>query len=98
MLLNVRQLLESSIAVSAFVRFLSGVHANVLDQLVIAAEAFETLLALVWFDVAANAATGCRWTVTLDVARMLHLHSALVHENLRKKDARLMKQHHMSGV
>jgi hypothetical protein len=75
-------LLEASIAVRALVGLLAGVHANVLNKLVIAAEALQTLLALVRLDLSAHAAARPWRPIALDVARMLHLHRALVHENL----------------
>lgn len=108
-LLHVRQLLEAAIAVGTFVRFLAGVHSNVLHQLMVAAETLQTLLALVRLHVrrAANAAAARRTTerrrqsadaavveraaaaasrarcaAALKIARVLHLHGALVHKDL----------------
>lgn len=84
-LLNVRQLLEAAIAVRAFVGLLASVYANVLNELMIAAEALQALLALVRLDFTAHSAAG-RWrSISLYVAGMLHLHCALMHENLRKE-------------
>lgn len=85
-LLDMRQLLKSTVAVSTFVRFLASVNANVLNELVIAAETLQTLLTLVGLYLAAHS-TPRRWrTVALNVARMLHLHRTFMHENLRRKD------------
>lgn len=46
-LLYVTELLEPAIAIAAFVRFLAGVDPDVLDELVVAGERLEALLALV---------------------------------------------------
>lgn len=108
-LLHVRQLLEAAIAVGTFVRFLAGVHSNVLHQLMVAAETLQTLLALVRLHVrrtanaaaarrtterrrqsadaavverAAAAASRARCAAALKIARVLHLHGALVHKDL----------------
>lgn len=106
-LLHVRQLLETPIAIGTFVWFLAGVHPNVLHQLMIAAETLQALLALVRLHVrtanaaerrrqSANAAAaadaaavvvraGARYAAaaSLEIASVLHLHGALVHEDLR---------------
>lgn len=90
-LLHVRQLLESSLAVRAFVRFLAGVHANVLHQLMVAAETLQALLTLVWLDFGAHCGgrrtESSNWTHAVASARPLyvagvHLHGTFVHENL----------------
>lgn len=70
MLLDVAELLEAPVAVRAPVRFFAGVHADVLDELVIGRERLETLLALVRLRLA-----------PVRVSRM-HLHRRLGHENL----------------
>lgn len=104
MLLDVRQLLEAPVTVGTFVRFLSGVHPNVLHQLVVAAEALQTLLALMRLHLgsasnhsadatqtgrSANDSAGAGHVVhrtansaTLQIPGVLHLHGALVHEDL----------------
>lgn len=61
--------------------------ANVLNELVIAAEALQALLTLMWLYVATDSATRCRRSIALNVARMLHLHRTLVHENLGEQEA-----------
>jgi len=48
-LLYVAELFEPALAIGTLVRLFAGVHAYVLDQLVIGAEGLETLLALMWF-------------------------------------------------
>lgn len=53
-LLNMWQLLESSITVGTLVRFFAGMNANVLHQLMIGREALQTLLTLMWFDFATS--------------------------------------------
>lgn len=83
MLLDVRELFEAAIAVSTFIWLFAGVNTNVLNELMIAAEALQALLTLMGFYVATHAAARRWWTaVALDVARMLHLHCTLMHENL----------------
>lgn len=59
---------------------------NVLNELVIAAEALQALLTLMWLYVATDSATRCRRSIALNVARMLHLHRTLVHENLGEQE------------
>lgn len=54
MLLYVTELLEPAVAVAALVGLLAGVHPDVLDQLVIAGEGLEALLALVGLDLVAG--------------------------------------------
>lgn len=49
MLLNMGQLLETSVAIGALVGFLSGMNTYVLNQLMIWWERFEALLALMGF-------------------------------------------------
>ena len=53
-LLHVAELLEPAIAVAALVGFLARVHPDVLDELVVAGEGLEALLALVWLDLVAG--------------------------------------------
>lgn len=94
-LLYVRQLLESALTVRAFVRFLAGVHANVLHQLMVAAETLQALLTLVRLDFGAHCGS-CRAQPTdgahaVATARPLyvagvHLHGTFVHENLRGEE------------
>lgn len=54
MLLYVAELLEPAVAVAAFVWLLARVHPDVLDELVIAGEGLEALLALVGLDLVAG--------------------------------------------
>lgn len=88
MLLDVAELLEPSLAVGTLVRFLTGVHAYVLDQLVVGAERLETLLALVRFahlQAAAAQRTAAYAAGPSEVPR-LHLHGRrLLHEYLQHK-------------
>lgn len=49
MLLDMAKLFEPALAVGTLVRLLTGMDANVLDQLMVGAERLETLLALMWF-------------------------------------------------
>lgn len=72
-LLDVTQLLEPSVAVGALVWLFASVDPDVLDQLVVAAERLEALLALVRLDLAAAG----------ELAGV-HLHRRLVHEDLKK--------------
>lgn len=87
-LLDVAELLEAALAVGTLVRFLAGVHAYVLDQLVVGAERLETLLTLVWF---AHLQTAAAQRTAADAAGPakvpgLDLHGRrLLHENLRHK-------------
>lgn len=74
MLLHVAQLFEASLAVGTLVRFLARVHADVLHQLMVAAEGLETLLTLVRL-----VDLGC------SALELPHLHRALVHEDLRQE-------------
>lgn len=90
-LLNVRQLLESSIAVCALVGFLSCMNSDMLNELMIAAEALQTLLTLVGFNLATHSTTGSRRSVALNVARMLHLHRTFMHENLRMEESAICR-------
>lgn len=53
MLLYMTELLEPAIAVAAFIRLFSRMDPDVLYELVIAGERFETLLALMGFDLVA---------------------------------------------
>jgi hypothetical protein len=73
MLLHMAKLLEATVAVRAFVRLLSRVHADVLDQLMVGRERLETLLALVRFHLAAMGDDGFP---------SVHLHRRFVHEDL----------------
>lgn len=87
-LLDVAELLEAALAVGTLVRFLAGVHAYVLDQLVVGAERLETLLALVRF---AHLQTAAAQRTSADAAGPakvpgLDLHGRrLLHEYLRHK-------------
>ena len=54
MLLHVAELLEPAVAVAALVRLLARVHPDVLDELVIAGEGLEALLALVGLHLVAG--------------------------------------------
>ena len=78
MLLYVRQLLESSITIWTFIRLLPRVNSeekmrsrtgwtthspDVLDELMVAGEGFETLLALVWLDL---------WSSSYPLSSQLH--------------------------
>lgn len=60
---------------------LPSMNSNMLHKLMITAEAFQTLLALVWFHLASSCTAGC--SITLNIAGMLHLHCTFVHKNLR---------------
>lgn len=106
-LLNMGQLLESAIAVGALVGLLSGVHPDVLNQLVIWWESFETLLALVWFGQGSTfrARTGsCSYELPMlpevvilgllnrcRLLLLLQLHCRFVHENLQTKQIHVLK-------
>lgn len=81
-LLDMRQLLESPVAVSAFIWFFTRVYANVLNELMIAAETLQTLLTLVRFNFAAHSTVLRWWPVALNIAGVHGVHSAFVHENL----------------
>lgn len=104
-LLYVTELLEPAIAIAAFVRFLAGVDPDVLDELVVAGERLEALLALVRLYLvpgdhparsnadraqprqsARNAAASSprQCTRRAELPRV-HLHRALVHEDLREE-------------
>lgn len=87
-LLHVAELLEPALAVGTLVRFLAGVHAYVLDQLVVGAERLETLLALVRFahlQAAAAQRTAANAAGPPEVPG-LHLHGRrLLHEYLQHK-------------
>ena len=85
MLLDVRQLLEASVTISTFVRLLACVHTNVLNQLMIAAEAFQTLLTLMGLYLTTHSTSWCWWSIALYVASVLHLHCTFMHENLWKE-------------
>lgn len=107
-LLYVTELLEPAIAIAAFVRFLAGVDPDVLDELVVAGERLEALLALVRLYLvpgdhparsnadraqprqsARNAAASSprQCTRRAELPRV-HLHRALVHEDLREELSR----------
>lgn len=87
-LLDVAELFEPSLAVGTLVRFLAGMDANVLDQLVVGAERLETLLTLVrfaHFQAAAAQRTAADAAGPAEVAS-LHLHGRrLLHEYLWHK-------------
>lgn len=74
MLLDVAELLEPAVAVGTFVGFLSGMNPDVLDQLMVAAERLEALLALVRLDLRPSG----------QLARV-HLHRRLMHKNLQRE-------------
>lgn len=84
-LLHVAELFEPALAVGTFVRLLTGVHADVLDQLVVGAEWLEALLALVWFAYLQATATQRTAADAAGSAKIagLHLHGCgFLHENL----------------
>lgn len=88
-LLDMAELLEAALAVRTLVRFLAGVHAYVLDQLMVGAERLEALLTLVRFAYL-QAATAQRTAAdaagSAEVAG-LHLHSGrLLHEYLETNE------------
>jgi hypothetical protein len=71
-LLDVTELLETSIAIGATIRFFTRVDADVLHQLVVGRKRFETLLTLVRLRFTPVGVTG------------VHLHRRFGHENLSK--------------
>lgn len=85
MLLDVAELLEATLAVRTLVWFLTGVHAYVLDQLMVGAERLEALLTLVRFahlQPATAQRTAADAAGPAEVAG-LHLHGGrLLHEYL----------------
>lgn len=106
MLLHVAKLFEPAVAVAALVGLLAGMDPDMLDELMIARERFQTLLTLMRLDLVAgdhssrsdtdsdtDAETGestrdstpgpCRECSSTQLPRV-HLHRALVHEDLRR--------------
>lgn len=88
-LLDVAELLEAALAVRTLVWFLAGVHAYVLDQLMVGAERLEALLTLVRFahlQPAAAQRTAADAAGPAEVAG-LHLHGGrLLHEYLETNE------------
>lgn len=87
-LLHVAELFETALTVGTLVRFLAGVHAYVLHQLMVGAERLETLLALVRFVHLQAAAAQRTAADAAGPAKVpgLHLHRRrLLHEYLRHK-------------
>lgn len=84
-LLHVAELFEPTLAVGTLIRLLTGVHAYVLDQLVVGAERLEALLTLVRLaDLQATATERAAADAagTAEVAG-LHLHGrGLLHKYL----------------
>jgi len=72
-LLHMAELLEATVAVRTLVGLLPRVNTDVLDQLVVGRERFETLLALVRLHLAAMGDNGFP---------SMHLHRRFVHEDL----------------
>lgn len=73
MLLHMAQLLKPSITVGAFVRLLSSVYPDVLNELMVGAKGLQALLALVGFYLP---------TETSLEFPCVHLHSVFVHKYL----------------
>ena len=71
MLLDVTELLETSIAIRATIRFFARVDADVLHQLMVGRKRFQTLLALVRLRFTPVGIPG------------VHLHRRFRHENLK---------------
>jgi len=72
MLLDMAELFEPPVAIGTFVRFFTGMNTYVLHQLMIRAERFETLLALMWLNFG-----------TAPQVSGLQMHGRFVHENLQ---------------
>lgn len=86
-LLDVRELLEATVAVAALVGFLAGVHPDVLHQLVVGAERLEALLTLVRLDLGPGARHEGAPAAPGSLHRLprVHLHCRLVHEDLQSR-------------
>lgn len=77
-LLYMTKLLEATVTIGTFVRFLAGMDPDMLDQLVVAAERFQALLTLMGFHF------GPASQFSTDV----HLHRRFVHEDLQQEEKR----------